>query len=350
MKSIIIGDCQLIHGDSIEVMERNSPGAYPEATIKAIISDPPYKLTSGGKNGLMGGCLDPDEYDNSGALVDCSIDWPDFMPLMHKALELYRQGRCDGIVAVGTTGESATLDEQEHLATIRRVVELVAGRIPVIAGTGAGSTALAVEHTRAACEAGVDAVLVVTPYYTRPPQEGLYRHFSAVADAASVPLLLYNVPSRTACDLLPETVERLSGHPQVIGIKDASGDLARVTQLRAAAGADFCQLSGNDDLWLAHAAMGGVGCISVSANVAPRLCADFAALCAAGDWAAALVLHDRLFALHKAMFADASPAPAKYALSRLHGWFDAEVRLPIVAANAAARAAVDLALAQAGLI
>ncbi len=199
-------------------------------------------------------------------------------------------------------------------------------------------------------DAGAAAGLIVAPYYNRPSQAGIIAHYHALADACDLPMVVYNVPGRTVTDILPDTMAQLAAIPSVVAIKDASGDLARVTQLRAAAGADFCQLSGNDDLWLAHAAMGGVGCISVSANVAPRLCADFAALCAAGDWAAALVLHDRLFALHKAMFADASPAPAKYALSRLHGWFDAEVRLPIVAANAAARAAVDLALAQAGLI
>ena len=254
------------------------------------------------------------------------------------------------LVPCGTTGESATLGFDEHYAVIDACIAAADGRVPVIAGCGSNDTATAVRHMKFAKDAGAAAGLIVAPYYNRPSQAGIIAHYHALADACDLPMVVYNVPGRTVTDILPDTMAQLAAIPSVVAIKDASGDLARVTQLRAAAGADFCQLSGNDDLWLAHAAMGGVGCISVSANVAPRLCADFAALCAAGDWAAALVLHDRLFALHKAMFADASPAPAKYALSRLHGWFDAEVRLPIVAANAAARAAVDLALAQAGLI
>jgi 4-hydroxy-tetrahydrodipicolinate synthase len=254
------------------------------------------------------------------------------------------------LVPCGTTGESATLGFDEHYEVIDACIAAADGRVPVIAGCGSNDTATAIRHMKFAQQAGAAAGLIVAPYYNRPSQAGILAHYRALADACDLPMVVYNVPGRTVTDILPDTMAVLAEIPSVVAIKDASGDLARVTQLRAAAGSEFCQLSGNDDLWLPHAAMGGTGCISVSANVAPRLCADFAALCAAGDWAGALALHDRLFALHKAMFADASPAPAKYALSRLHGWFDAEARLPIIAANAAARAAVDVALAQAGLI
>jgi len=175
-------------------------------------------------------------------------------------------------------------------------------------------------------------------------------HFKALADASDLPIVVYNVPGRTVADISAETLCRLAEIPSVVAIKDASGDLARVTIHRAGAGEDFCQLSGNDDLWLPHAVMGGVGCISVTANVAPRLCADFAAACSAGDWARALVLHDRLFDLHKAMFSDTSPGPVKYALSRIHDWFSPEVRLPIIPASEASRTAVDAALSAAGVI
>lgn len=254
------------------------------------------------------------------------------------------------LVPCGTTGESATLGYDEHYAVIDACIAAAAGRVPVIAGCGSNDTATAIRHMKFAASAGAGAGLVVAPYYNRPSQAGIIAHYQALADASDLPIVVYNVPGRTVTDILPDTMAALAEIPSVVAIKDASGDLARVTQLRAAAGAKFLQLSGNDDLWLPHAVMGGTGCISVTANVAPRLCADFASLCAAGDWAAARMLHDRLFALHKAMFTDASPAPAKYALSRLHDWFDPEVRLPIIAASSAACTAVDLALGQAGLI
>ena len=254
------------------------------------------------------------------------------------------------LVPCGTTGESATLGFDEHYEVIDACIAAAAGRVPVIAGCGSNDTATAVRHMKFAKQAGAAAALIVAPYYNRPSQAGIIAHYHALADASDMPMVVYNVPGRTVTDILPETMAALAEIPSVVAIKDASGDLARITQLRAAVGNDFCQLSGNDDLWLPHAVMGGAGCISVTANVAPRLCADFAAMCAAGNWAAALALHDRLFALHKAMFADASPAPAKYALARLHDWFDPEARLPIIAAHAAARTAVDMALGQAGLI
>ena len=215
---------------------------------------------------------------------------------------------------------------------------------------GAGLTATAIRHMRHAQAAGASAALIVAPYYNRPTQEGMLAHFRALADASDLPIVVYNVPGRTVADISAETMCKLAEIPTVVATKDASGDLARVTMHRAGAGADFCQLSGNDDLWLPHAVLGGAGCISVSANVAPRLCADFAAACAAGDWPRALVLHDRLFPLHKAMFTDASPAPVKYALSRVHDWFSPDVRLPIIPASAASRAAVDAALVSAGVL
>ena len=254
------------------------------------------------------------------------------------------------LVPCGTTGESPTLSFDEHYRIIDACIEAAAGRVPVIAGCGSNDTATAIRHMRHAQAAGASAALIVAPYYNRPTQEGMLAHFRALADASDLPIVVYNVPGRTVADISAETMCKLAEIPTVVATKDASGDLARVTMHRAGAGADFCQLSGNDDLWLPHAVLGGVGCISVTANVAPRLCADFAAACAAGDWARALVLHDRLFPLHKAMFTDASPAPVKYALSRVHDWFSPDVRLPIIPASAASRAAVDAALVSAGVL
>ncbi len=254
------------------------------------------------------------------------------------------------LVPCGTTGESPTLGFDEHYRVIDSCVEAAAGRVPVIAGCGSNDTATAVRHMLYAQKAGAAAALIVAPYYNRPTQAGMLAHFAALADACDLPIVVYNVPGRTVADISAETMNKLAEMPSVVAIKDASGDLARVTMHRAGAGEDFCQLSGNDDLWLPHAVMGGAGCISVTANVAPRLCADFAAACAAGDWAGALVLHERLFDLHKAMFSDASPAPAKYALSRIHDWFSPEVRLPIIPASETSRAAVDAALSAAGVI
>jgi 4-hydroxy-tetrahydrodipicolinate synthase len=254
------------------------------------------------------------------------------------------------LVPCGTTGESATLSFDEHYRVIDLVIAAADGRVPVIPGVGSNDTATAVRHMAFAKAAGAAAGLIVAPYYNRPSQDGLVAHFQHLAEHSDLPMVVYNVPGRTVTDILPETLARIAAIPTVVAVKDASGDLARVTQHRAVIGTDFCQLSGNDDLWLAHAAMGGVGCISVSANVAPRLCADFAAACARGDMAAALALQDRMFALHKAMFADASPGPVKYALSRVQDWMTADVRLPIIAPSAAAKAAVDAALAQAGLL
>lgn len=254
------------------------------------------------------------------------------------------------LVPCGTTGESPTLGFDEHYQVIDTCIAAVDGRVPVIAGCGSNDTATAIRHMAHSKAAGADAALVVAPYYNRPSQAGIIAHFKALADASDLPIVVYNVPSRTVTDIQAETLCALAEIPTVVAIKDASGDLNRVTQQRAGAGPDFCQLSGNDDLWLPHAAVGGVGCISVTANVAPRLCADFASACARGDWPGARTLHDRLFVLHKAMFCDVSPGPVKYALSRVFDTFDPEVRLPVIPASAEARAVVDAALAQAGLV
>ena len=239
-----------------------------------------------------------------------------------------RQGT-DSIVVCGTTGESATVGPAETAELLQIAVQRIGGRIPVIAGTGSNSTAEAVDRTRAACELGVDGVLVVTPYYNRPPQEGLYRHFSLVADAASVPLILYNVPSRTACDLLPETVERLAAHPQIIGIKEATGDIGRGAEILARCGDDFLLLSG-DDATCRELILGGAqGVISVTANVAPRLMREMVEAALAGDKALAGELDDRLAGLHRELFIEPNPIPAKWALERL-GLIGAGIRLPLV--------------------
>jgi 4-hydroxy-tetrahydrodipicolinate synthase len=253
------------------------------------------------------------------------------------------------LVPCGTTGESATLGFDEHYQVIDIVIDQAAGRVPVIAGCGSNDTATAVRHMAYAKAAGATAALIVAPYYNRPTQDGIYAHFAHLAEHSDLPMVVYNVPGRTVTDILPETLARIAALPSVVAVKDASGDLSRVTEHRLSIGKDFCQLSGNDDLWLSHFGLGGTGCISVTANVAPGLCGDFHTACVSGDHAAALKLHERLYPLHKAMFSDASPAPAKYALSRIHDWFDPEVRLPIIPANAASRAAVDAALAHAGI-
>lgn len=254
------------------------------------------------------------------------------------------------LVPCGTTGEAATLSAAEHFEVVRVCVEQAAGRVPVIAGAGSNDTRVACDNIRAAREAGADAALMVPPYYNRPSQEGIFRHFEAVAAASDLPIILYNVPGRTVTDIAPETVIRTaSAFPSIVGIKDATGQLQRVSAHRAGLGQGFCQLSGNDETALAFNAMGGVGCISVSANVAPRLCAEFQAAWATGDVAGARALHDRLFALHLALFTDASPGPVKYALSRVRPDFPSALRLPMTWPGEASQRAVDAALAQAGL-
>ena len=254
------------------------------------------------------------------------------------------------LVPCGTTGESATMSIAEHDRVVAVCVEQAAGRVPVIAGCGSNDTKVALEHMRHAEAAGAAAALVVLPYYNRPSQQGLIAHYSFLAERSSLPILIYNVPSRTVTDMTVETMAELARLPGVIGVKDATGKPERVSAQRLACGPDFCQLSGNDDMALAFMAMGGAGCISVTANVAPRLCAEFQAACGENRWSDALALQDRLFPLHAALFSDASPGPVKYALSQIRSGFSADLRLPMTPPSDASRTAVDAALAHAGLV
>ena len=253
-----------------------------------------------------------------------------------------------GFVPCGTTGESPTLSHAEHYAVITRTVEVAAGRVPVIAGCGSNDTATAIAHMAHAETVGADAALIVVPYYNKPSQAGLIAHFTALARASTLPIIIYNIPGRSVADMATETMAELAQLPTVIGVKDATGNLARISAQREACGADFIQLSGNDDMALGVNAMGGIGCISVTANVAPQLCAQFQAATLAGDFRTALAINDRLYPLHAALFGDASPGPTKYALAQL-GKMAADVRLPICEPSAAAKAAVDAALVHAGL-
>jgi 4-hydroxy-tetrahydrodipicolinate synthase len=255
----------------------------------------------------------------------------------------------NGLVPCGTTGEAATLSTEEQRRLIEVTVEIARGRVPVIAGCGSNNTAHAIELTKIAMDAGAAAALHVPPYYNRPNQDGIYAHLAAVAELG-LPIVLYNVPSRTITDISVETMERLSRLPNVIAVKDATGNLARVSAQREACGKEFIQLSGNDDMALGFNVMGGVGCISVTANVAPKLCSEFQAAMREGRWDEALALQDRLYPLHAALFSDASPGPAKYALSRVRPGFSTELRLPMTEPSATSKASVDAALAHAGLI
>lgn len=234
-----------------------------------------------------------------------------------------------GLVPVGTTGECVTLSMEEHRRVVEIVIETAAGRVPVIAGAGSNNTAHAIELARFAKAAGADAILVAAPYYNKPSQDGLAAHYLAIADAVEIPLFVYNVPGRSIVDISPETMARVARHPNIIGVKDATGDIARVTQHRRAIGNGFIQLSGEDASSLGYNAHGGVGVISVSSNVAPGLCADFQTATLEGRWDEARALNDRLQPLHEVMFATTSPAPAKYAASLL-GLCSAELRLPLV--------------------
>ena len=254
------------------------------------------------------------------------------------------------LVPCGTTGESATMSIAEHDRVVAVCVQQAAGRVPVIAGCGSNDTMTALGHIERAADAGADAALVVLPYYNRPNQAGLIQHFTFLADRSALPIVVYNVPARTVTDILPETLAEIAQHDRVVGIKDASGRLERVSAHRALCGTGFCQLSGNDDLTLGFMAMGGAGCISVTANVAPRLCAEFQAACLEGRWSDALALQDRLYPLHAALFSDASPGPVKHALTMVRPDFSAELRLPMTPASEASVRAVDAALAHAGLI
>jgi 4-hydroxy-tetrahydrodipicolinate synthase len=256
------------------------------------------------------------------------------------------------LVPCGTTGEASTLSNAEHHRVIEVCIEQAAGRVPVIAGCGSNDTMNARLHMTFSQKCGAAAALCVAPYYNRPSQEGLIAHFSFLAEHTDLPIVLYNVPGRTVTDLKPETVIELARRfpERIVAIKDASGDLSRVTDHRMGIGKHFIQLCGDDELALPFNAAGGVGCISVTANVAPRLCADFQAACKANDLKLARELNDRLYPLHYAMFDDASPGPVKYALSRVHPWLSDALRLPLVACSEHARRAVDAALEHAGLV
>ncbi|WP_273462700.1 4-hydroxy-tetrahydrodipicolinate synthase [Sandarakinorhabdus limnophila] len=254
-----------------------------------------------------------------------------------------------GLVPVGTTGESPTLAHDEHYAAITACVEVAAKRVPVIAGCGSNDTRTALAHLAHAEKVGADAALIVVPYYNKPSQAGLIAHFTALHDATSLPIIIYNIPGRSVADMSVETMAALAKLPRIIGVKDATGNIARVAQQRLACGTDFIQLSGNDDMAVGFNAQGGLGAISVTANVAPKLCAQMQEATLRGDYAAALAINDRLQPLHAALFSDASPGPTKYALNRL-GRMGVEVRLPIAEPSDTAKAAVDAALAHAGLV
>jgi 4-hydroxy-tetrahydrodipicolinate synthase len=254
-----------------------------------------------------------------------------------------------GLVPVGTTGESPTLSHKEHREVIDACIREAKGRLPVIAGAGSNNTEEAIELARFAERAGADGLLIVTPYYNKPSQEGLFRHFAAVNDAVGIPIIMYNIPPRSVVDMSIDTMKRLFELKNIAGVKDATGNLARTALQRHALGPDFIQLSGEDMTALGVMAHGGHGCISVTSNVAPKLCAEMQEACLGGDFAAALKLQDRLTPLHAALFAEPNPAGAKCALALL-GKIDEEIRLPMLPASDAAGAAIKAAMATAGLL
>lgn len=256
-----------------------------------------------------------------------------------------------GLVPVGTTGESPTLSHAEHKRVVELCIEVAAGRVPVIAGAGSNNTREAVELAVHAEKAGADAILVVTPYYNKPTQKGLFAHYAAIAEAVKLPIVIYNIPGRSVIDMTPETMGALhKAHPSIMGVKDATGKIERVSEQRIACGKDFVQLSGEDATALGFNAHGGVGCISVTANVAPRLCAEFQMATLAGDYAKALEYQDRLMPLHKAIFMEPGLCGAKYGLNRLRG-MSRKVRSPLLSTlEPATEAAIDAALRHAGLL
>lgn len=268
------------------------------------------------------------------------IDWKAFDNLIERQI---KQGT-HAVVVCGTTGESPVLTPDEHKAIVERCMAVVKCRIPVIAGTGSNSTAKTIEMTRHAKEAGVDAALIVAPYYNKPTQEGLYAHYRTVAEAVNIPVILYNIPGRSVVDIKTETMMRLAKIPNIIGVKDATGDLSRPKQVLETIGTDFIQLSGEDATVVDFLAAGGHGCISVTSNLVPDLCAQIHNAWQSGDKAVARGTNDRLMPLHQAMFFETSPAPVKYALSRL-GLCTDEMRLPLVPASPAARKAMNSAMA-----
>jgi 4-hydroxy-tetrahydrodipicolinate synthase len=276
---------------------------------------------------------------------DGAVDEDTFVALVERQIA----GGVHGLVPVGTTGETATLSHDEHRRVVELCVATARGRVPVIAGAGSNATDEAIELVRHAKTVGADAALVVTPYYNRPSQEGLYAHYAAINDAVQLPVLVYNVPGRTSVDIADATLARLSKLPNIVGVKDATGDLTRATMQRITCGPDWVMLSGDDPTALGYMAHGGHGCISVTANVAPDLVATFFNAALAGDWKTALYWQDRLLRLHKGLFADASPSPTKFAMAHL-GLCREDVRLPIVACSEAAREIVLDAMREAGVV
>ncbi|MDP3853545.1 4-hydroxy-tetrahydrodipicolinate synthase [Phenylobacterium sp.] len=276
---------------------------------------------------------------------DGALDEQAFVALVERQIA----GGVHGLVPVGTTGETATLSHDEHRRVVELCVKVTAGRVPVIAGAGSNSTAEAIELVRHAKTVGADAALVVTPYYNRPSQEGLHAHYAAINEAVQLPVLVYNVPGRTSVDIADTTLARLAKLPNIVGIKDATGDMTRATMQRLLCGEDWVMLSGDDLTALGYMAHGGHGCISVTSNVAPDICATFYNAAMADDWKTALYWQDRLFRLHKSLFSDASPAPTKFALEHL-GLCEAFARLPITPASEASRAEVLAGMREAGLV
>ncbi|HAR04942.1 MAG TPA: 4-hydroxy-tetrahydrodipicolinate synthase [Pseudomonas sp.] len=273
------------------------------------------------------------------------LDWDS----LSKLVDFHLQEGTNAIVAVGTTGESATLSVAEHIEVIRRVVDQVSGRIPVIAGTGANSTSEAVELTENAKSAGADACLLVTPYYNKPTQEGLYLHFKHIAEAVAIPQILYNVPGRTVCDMLPDTVERLSKVPNIIGIKEATGDLKRGREVLDRVSTDFLVYSGDDPTAVELMLMGGKGNISVTANVAPRAMSELCAAAMAGDAETARAINERLMPLHRALFLEANPIPVKWALHEM-GLMGNGIRLPLTWLSQSYQEPLRQAMRQTGVL
>jgi 4-hydroxy-tetrahydrodipicolinate synthase len=276
---------------------------------------------------------------------DGAVDEAAFVALVERQIA----AGTHGLVPCGTTGESPTLSHDEHRRVVSLCIEAAAGRVPVIAGTGSNATSEAIDLTRHAKAAGADAALVVAPYYNKPSQDGLFEHFRALNDAVQIPIVVYNIPGRSIVDIRPETMARIAALPNIIGLKDSAGDPARTTWHRELCGPEFIQLGGDDPLALAFAAHGARGTISVTANVAPGLCAAMQEALLAGDFAAAAAINDRLAPLHRALFSDPSPGPTKHALSLL-GLCAPDVRLPLTAISEASKAEVAAALAGAGLL
>ena len=276
---------------------------------------------------------------------DGEVDEQAFQSLV----EWHVQEGTHGLVPCGTTGESPTLSHAEHKRVVELCIEAAAGRVPVIAGAGSNSTREAIELTEHAKEAGADATLHVTPYYNKPTQEGLYHHFRAIADAVDLPMFIYNIPGRSVVNMSNDTMARLAEMTQIVGVKDATADIARVSSQRLLMGSDFIQLSGEDSTALALMAHGGHGCISVTANLAPRACAEFQSACLAGDFGTALEYQDRLMPLHTALFLETSPAPVKYGASLLE-LCTGELRSPLVEVSDETKESVKTAMRAAGLL